>query len=658
MANRLATATSPYLLAHKDNPVDWWPWCPEAFEEARRRDVPVFLSVGYSSCHWCHVMAHESFEDPETARFLNEHFVSVKVDREERPDVDAVYMEAAQAMTGRGGWPLSCFLTPDGEPFFAGTYFPDRPRGGMPSFRQVLEAVWTAWRSRGSELAEAGRRVVAALEEHSRLPTDVPAPTLDLLDAAVAEVRRHYDPEHGGFGPAPKFPQPGVLEFLIRHGSLGALEMVGATCAAMARGGIYDQLAGGFHRYSVDATWTVPHFEKMLYDNANLLAVYVHWWRAAGAPIGLRIAQETAEFLLREMRTPAGAFASALDADAAGVEGETYLWRPDEFDVALPGGEADRARRLFGVTGSPHTEDGRWVLRLAEDPADSDFWRDTRRRLLEYRRRRPQPERDDKVVSSWNGLAIGALAEAGIVLQRSDFVDAALAAAEYLLAVHLRDGRLRRSSRDGVVSPHDGSLDDYANVAQGLLVCAQVTSSARYLEEAGRLLDVVLTHFRADDGGFHDTADDAERLVRRPRALADEASASGNSAAAHALLSYAALTGSQRHRDAVLPALRPAVLLARRHPLAVGYGLAALAALLDGPAEIAVVGNGELWRTAWSVEVPGAVRAAMPLGGEPWAPLLEGRSGIDGGPAAYVCRGFVCQRPVATPEELKALLDR
>lgn len=657
MANRLATATSPYLLQHKDNPVEWWPWCGEAFAEARRRNVPILLSIGYSSCHWCHVMAHESFEDPATAAFMNEHFVCVKVDREERPDIDAVYMEATQAMTGHGGWPLTCFLTPDGEPFFTGTYFPKEPRAGMPAFRQVLEAVWTAWQSRSADLVAAARRVVTVLQQGSRLTGDPGAIDADLLDAAVGELRRQYDAVHGGFGSAPKFPSATTLEFLLRYGSLGAMEMVAVTCEHMARGGLYDQLAGGFHRYSVDAAWTVPHFEKMLYDNAQLIGVYLHWWRRTQHQLARRIVEEVAEFLLRDLCTPAGGFAAALDADAGGVEGGTYVWTLAELRDALGSDDAAYAAELFGVTEHGNTEDGRSVLQLAVDPPDLERWRRIRQRLLAVRSRRAQPARDDKIIASWNGLAVASLAEAGFLLDRDAFVDAAVRSAEYLIDVHLRDGRLCRSSRGRERNPVDGALDDYANVAQGLLTLAQIRSEARYLEHAGELLEAILTHFRAEDGGFYDTADDAERLVRRPRTFTDDATPSGNSAAAHALLTYAALTGSQRHRDAVPGALRPTVRLARRYPHAVGYGLATIAAWLDGPAEIAVVGDGSLWRTAWLVDRPGAVRAARAADGPPWAPLLEGRTAAPGQSLAYVCRNFECQRPVASEAELRALLE-
>src|SRR5215210_2024451 len=421
MTNRLAGATSPYLLQHKDNPVDWWEWGEDAFAEARRRGVPVFLSVGYAACHWCHVMAHESFEDEETAAYLNEHFVSIKVDREERPDVDAVYMEATQAMTRHGGWPMTVLATPEGEPFFCGTYFPPTPRHGMPSFRQLLASVIEAWHERRDDVVASGRRIVAALAERTSLPSGEAPPTAAELDGAARSLRRSYDRARGGFGGAPKFQPSMVLELLLRHHARTrdetSLRMVEGTCEAMARGGIYDQLGGGFARYSVDAEWVVPHFEKMLYDNALLLRVYTHWWRATGSELARRIALETADWLLRDLRTSEGGFASALDADSEGVEGKFYVWTPEEV--------GPDAAKLFSVTEGGTFEHGSSVLQLLEDPADEQLWRDERVRLLAVRDQRVPPARDDKVVAAWNGLAVAALAEAGALLGRPDLVDAA-----------------------------------------------------------------------------------------------------------------------------------------------------------------------------------------------------------------------------------------
>ncbi len=677
MTNRLAGETSPYLLQHSGNPVDWWPWSSAAFDEARARGVPVLLSVGYAACHWCHVMAHESFEDAGTAAQMNEHFVCIKVDREERPDVDAIYMDATQALTGHGGWPMTCFLTPDGQPFYCGTYYPNRPLHGMPTFRQVLEAVAQAWVDRRDELTSAGADVVRLLGERAAVPTEETPPDADILEAAVASLRSDFDPVHGGFGSAPKFPPSAVLEFLIRHGSLGALEMVANTCTAMARGGMYDQLAGGFARYSVDNAWVVPHFEKMLYDNAQLVRIYAHWWRATGSPLARRIAIETAQFMLADLRTPEGGFASALDADTDGVEGSTYVWTRGQLLDVLGVDDAQWAADLLVVTPDGTFEHRASVLQMPVGPDDEERWSQVRAAMLDARRKRPQPGRDDKVVAAWNGLAIAALAEAGVLFDRPDFIDAAADAARLLIDVHLVDGRLRRVSRDGVVGQPAGVLEDYADVAEGLLVLAQVTGSGELLAQAGVLLDACLSHFVDGSGGFFDTADDAETLVRRPQNLTDDATPAGQSALAQALLTYAALTGSTSHRAAAEVALGATRVLGARYPRAAGWGLATAAALLAGPAEIAIVGArgdvpsggqsaaeartvgamSDLERAAWMSTSPGAVIAVARGGGEPaWAPLLEGRVATDGLPTAYVCRQFVCRRPVTTVEEFNAAL--
>ncbi|HEX6444526.1 MAG TPA: thioredoxin domain-containing protein, partial [Streptosporangiales bacterium] len=550
--NRLADATSPYLLQHKDNPVDWWPWCDEAFAQARERDVPVLLSVGYSACHWCHVMAHESFEDEATAERMNAGFVCVKVDREERPDVDAVYMDATQAMTGQGGWPMTCFLTPAGEPFYCGTYFP------RAQFHALLDGVTRAWRERRTEVLRQGAEVVRAIAGRQIDLPDLPV-TADQLDAAVDVLGREYDAARGGFGGAPKFPPSMTLEFLLRAharaGSDAALAMVEGTCEAMARGGMYDQLGGGFARYSVDADWVVPHFEKMLYDNALLLRVYAHWWRATGEPLARRVAVETAEFLLRDLRTAEGGFAAALDADTGGVEGATYVWTPPQLREVLGAADGEWAAELLGVTETGTFEHGASTLQLRADPDDAERWRHVRARLLAARTGRPQPGRDDKVVASWNGLAVAALAEAGALLGEPAYVAAARDAVDLLHRVHVRDGRLLRTSRDGVAGANAAVLDDHGNLAEGLLALYAVTGDASYLGFAGELLDAVLDRFAKESGGFYDTAADGEALVVRPRDPTDGATPSGTSAAAGALLGYAALTGSARHRDAATAAL-------------------------------------------------------------------------------------------------------
>jgi uncharacterized protein YyaL (SSP411 family) len=656
--NRLGLSTSPYLLQHARNPVDWWQWTPEAFDEARTRGVPVLLSVGYAACHWCHVMAHESFEDATTAAQMNANFVCIKVDREERPDVDAIYMDATQALTGHGGWPMTCFLTPEGLPFYCGTYYPSRPLHGMPAFTQVLDAVSQAWADRRDQLTAAGADVVRLLGERSAISAARIPPDADVLDAAVAALRADYDPTRGGFGGAPKFPPSAVLEFLLRYGSLGALEMVAGTCTAMARGGIYDQLAGGFARYSVDNAWIVPHFEKMLYDNAQLLRVYTHWWRASGSPLARRVAIETAQFMLTDLVTPEGGFASALDADTAGVEGSTYVWTRGELLDVVGVGDAAWAADLLQVSVEGTFEHGTSVLQLPADPDDGERWSRIRGALLRARQLRAQPGRDDKVVAAWNGLAIAGLAEAGVLFDRPDFVAAAERTARLLIDVHLVDGRLRRVSRDGVVGQPAGVLEDYADVAEGLLTLAQVTSSHELLDIAGQLLDVCLTHFADGAGGFYDTADDAETLVRRPQSATDDATPAGQSAAAQAFLTYAALTGSTRHREAGEHALGPTRVLGGQYPRAAGWGLAAASAMLAGPLEVAIVGDApDLVRAAWMSTSPGVVVAVSSKSGDAeWVPLLAGRVPVDGLPAAYVCRQFVCRRPVTAVHDLVALL--
>ncbi|MBW5421329.1 DUF255 domain-containing protein, partial [Streptomyces sp. BG9H] len=658
MPNRLAHETSPYLLQHADNPVDWWPWSAEAFQEARERGVPVLLSVGYSSCHWCHVMAHESFEDGATAALMNEKFVNIKVDREERPDVDAVYMEAVQAATGQGGWPMTVFLTADAEPFYFGTYFPPEPRHGMPSFPQVLDGVHRAWTDRRGEVAEVAQKIVRELGERQLTHGTGEKPGEDELAQALLGLTRDYDAAHGGFGGAPKFPPSMAVEFLLRHyartGAEGALQMAAETCERMARGGIYDQLGGGFARYSVDREWVVPHFEKMLYDNALLCRAYAHLWRATGSDLARRVALETADFIVRELRTNEGGFASALDADsedpATGkhVEGAYYVWTPAQLREVLGEADAELAMACYGVTEEGTFEKGASVLQLpaAEGPlADAARLASVRGRLLAARAERPSPGRDDKVVAAWNGLAIAALAEVGAYFDRPDLIAAAVGAGDLLVRLHMdARARLARTSKDGRVGANAGVLEDYADVAEGFLALASVTGEGVWLEFAGFLLDHVLAHFVDEESGaLYDTAADAERLIRRPQDPTDNAAPSGWTAAAGALLSYAAHTGAEPHRSAAERALGIVKALGPRVPRFIGHGLAVAEAALSGPLEVAVVGEvlGDLHRTALLGSAPGAVVAAGPPGSDE-LPLLAGRGLVDGLPAAYVCRAFVC----------------
>lgn len=636
--NRLGSATSPYLLQHADNPVDWWEWGDEAFAEARRRDVPVLVSVGYSACHWCHVMAHESFEDAQTAALMNQHFVSVKVDREERPDVDAVYMAATQAMTGHGGWPMTVFATHDGRPFYCGTYFPKDGHGGMPSFTQLLAGVEEAWRSRRGEVEEVGVQVAGELARTGAAQPFGGGAGLgdEELVAAVDVLAGEFDPVHAGFGGAPKFPPSMTLIHLLRHHQRTsddgrandgrALDIVTRTCEAMARGGIYDQLGGGFARYAVDATWTIPHFEKMLYDNALLLRAYTLWWKASGSALARRVALETAQFLLRDLHTVEGGFASALDADTDGVEGLTYVWSPDSLRETLGDADGTWASELFGVTQRGNFEHGESVLELPADSADPERYERVRDLLSAARALRPQPHRDDKVVAAWNGLAITALVEASLAFEAEaaeaepgsepvaagggagdkakalsgEFLAGATAAAELLVRVHIDNGRLVRTSRDGRASTNQGVLEDYGCVAEAFAVLYSANGERRWLELAEQLLTTVREQFRsvvepeAESEGadaaegkvlteaavaWHDTAADASALYYRPSDPTDNATPSGLSAAAAAFAAYGLAAGSLEHLDDAYLALGAAARLADRAPRFAGYGLAVAEAL-------------------------------------------------------------------------------
>jgi len=664
MSNRLASATSPYLQQHAENPVDWWQWGEEALAEAKRRNVPILLSVGYAACHWCHVMAHESFEDEGTATLMNANFVNIKVDREERPDIDSVYMAATQAMTGQGGWPMTCFLTPEGEPFHCGTYYPPTPRQGMPSFSQLLVAVSEAWTSRPDELREGAAQIIAHLNEKTG-PLAQSVVDDEALEAAVAKLQDDIDPVNGGFGGAPKFPPSMVLEFLLRHHertfSTEALSLVEASAEAMARGGIADQLAGGFARYSVDAGWVVPHFEKMLYDNALLLRLYGHVARVTSSSLALETTIRTGDFLLRDLGTAEGGFAASLDADTDGVEGLTYVWTPAQLVDALGEEDGAWAAQLFEVTEKGTFEDGASTLQLLHDPEDFARYQRVCAALLAVRDTRPQPAHDDKVIAAWNGLAITALAEAGTALNRPQWIAAAAAAADFLLREHIVDGRLRRSSRDGVVGAAAGVLEDYACLADGLLALHQATGEPRWLTEASALLDVALARFAVDGaiGAYHDTADDAETLVQRPSDPTDNASPSGASALAGALLTASVLVGADkaaRYREAAEQALTRVGLLAAKAPRFAGHWLTVAEAAQMGPIQAAIVGPEDPARTklkalaVWHMHGGGVVVA-----GEPDAegvPLLADRPLVDGISTAYVCRGYVCERPTTVPEGL------
>lgn len=681
--NRLGMATSPYLRQHADNPVHWREWDAEALTEARERDVPILLSVGYASCHWCHVMAHESFEDAATAEQMNENFVCVKVDREERPDLDAVYMNATVAMTGQGGWPMTCFLTPDGEPFYCGTYYPKLPRGGMPSFTQLLTAITDTWRTRRDEVDQASAQVAAALRAQTAgLPDADLTITAELLGHAVAAVLRDEDDKHGGFGGAPKFPPSALLEGLLRHwertGEPAVFDVVARTAEAMARGGIYDQLRGGFARYSVDAAWVVPHFEKMLYDNAQLLRAYAHLARrstsALPESLSHRVTREIVRFLLDDLGTAQGGFASALDADThlepgkPGVEGATYVWTPAELAGALGAIDGAWAAEFFGVTTAGNFEQGTSVLTRYTEPVgaeDNARLEHVRAALIAARDRRPQPERDDKVVTAWNGMAITALAEAAAALDEPEWVAAAVRCARFLLAEHAVDGRLRRASLGGVVGAAPGILEDYAWLVTGLLALHQATGELGWLEDAQRLLDTAIEHFADPDqlGGWFDTADDAETLVTRPRDPIDGATPAGASALAEALLTAAAASDPERaarYRELADRTLERGAIVLARAPRSGGQWLAVAEAALRGPLQVAIATESasqptELLTTA-RLAAPGGsvVLAAAPDA----VPLLADRPLVRNAAAAYVCRGSVCDLPASTPDQLRMALQR
>ena len=656
--NTLGAATSPYLRQHADNPVHWQQWGPEALAEAAERDVPILLSIGYAACHWCHVMAHESFENPAVAARMNE-FVCIKVDREERPDLDAVYMNATVLMTGQGGWPMTCFLTPDGRPFFCGTYF------SRPQFVALMSAVTETWRERRGDVEQTSDNLSDELRRMaSGLPAGGPEVRPDLCDHAVSAVLRDEDTIRGGFGGAPKFPPSALLEALLRTHERTAspvpLGSVRRTCAAMARGGIYDQLAGGFARYSVDADWVVPHFEKMLYDNALLLRAYAHWARRTGDPLARKVAAETAGFLLRDL-ADGDVFTSSLDADADGVEGSTYVWTPAQLCEVLGDDDGVWAAKLFGVTDGGTFEHGASVLQLHTDPDDPERFERVRSALLAVRATRPQPARDDKVVTAWNGLAITALAEASVALDDPALLTAAQRCAEVVLDRHLVDGRLRRASLGGQVGESVAILEDYAMLATGLLALYQLTGSERWRADATVLIDLALAHFSDPDrpGRWFDTADDAEQLVLRPADPVDGATPSGASSIAEALLTAAHLVDvdrAARYGEAAAEALLAHSPLLARAARSAGHWLAVAEAAVRGPLQVAVSTtdpDSPLLAAARRIAPGGAVVVG---GAKDSMPLLFGRDRVDGADAAYLCRGTVCDLPVTGIADLAAAL--
>ena len=673
MPNRLADETSPYLRQHADNPVDWYPWGEEALQRARDENKPILLSIGYAACHWCHVMAHESFEDSATAELMNEHYVNIKVDREERPDLDSIYMSAVTALTGHGGWPMTVFLTPDGRPFHGGTYYPPEPRHGMPAFRQLLLALARAWTQQRDEI----ERSAGEITEHLRQLTLVEINgrggplTDDLFDQALNGLLRTFDAKLGGFGRAPKFPPSMTLEFLLRmhaqRGDAMALRMAEHTLEMMARGGIYDQIGGGFARYSTDDRWLVPHFEKMLYDNALLARVYLHAWQVTGKPLYRRVVEETLDFVIREMSHESGGFYSSYDADSEGEEGKFYVWTAAEIRSAL-GPDTEMFMACYDVSDGGNWE-GRNILNAPRDPAEvaeelgleiTEMERrlaGARQTLYDIRARRVWPGLDDKVLTAWNGLMLAAFAEAGRALDRPDYTAVATRNAQFLYAnLRRRDGRLLRSWRDGVGARYNAYLEDYAFLADGLLALYQTSFDSRWFLWARELADWMLARFKDETGGFYDTSDDHEALLHRPKDVQDNATPSGNSMAAHVLLALGLYTGEGTYWDTAESMVAALAEPMARYPGAFAHWLCAAAFIMGEPQEIAVTGDPSAADTRALLEVvrgryrPNLVAAAGLE--DPAVPLLAGRQMVGDRATAYVCRRFVCRQPVTEPAAL------
>jgi len=673
--NRLINETSPYLLQHAHNPVDWYPWGPEALTRAKAEDKPILLSVGYSACHWCHVMEHESFENKVIAAQMNENFVCVKVDREERPDVDSIYMTAVQAMTGRGGWPMTVFLTPDGKPFYSGTYFPPEDRMGMPGFPGVLKAVADAYRTRKSEVLLSTQTLLQQMRQLTQMSQGLEPLTTEVLSLAYHGLASSFDDQHGGFGTQPKFPQPMTYEFLLRYylrtQDPTALDIVTLTLDRMSMGGIYDHLGGGFHRYSVDTYWLVPHFEKMLYDNALLVKLYLHAYQVTGKPLYRRVVEETLDYVLREMTSPEGGFYSAQDADSEGVEGKFYVWRPEEVIEVLGQPDGELVNRYFGITANGNFE-GHTILNVQDDSAKvlldagmpeveaADFLSGAKAKLLAARTLRVPPDRDDKVLTAWNALMMGAFAEAANVFDRQDYAAVSEKNAALLLD-HLRqDGRLLRTYKNGQAKLN-AYLEDYSFLINGLIAVHEATFGARWLKEAVGLADGMVDLFLDERAGqFYDTGRDHEELLMRPRDLTDNAIPSGNSMAAESLLRLAVYTGNQDLQRKAAAVLRSVRQLMVRYPAGAGQWLCALDLYLSKPKEVVIVGKRDAPDTEALVaevfrhHIPNKVVLGMEAGdgGLGDLPLAEGRAMLHGRAAAYVCEGYVCQLPVADPEAL------
>ena len=672
MPNLLNKETSPYLLQHADNPVDWYPWGDEALQIAREEDKPILLSVGYAACHWCHVMAHESFEDEQTAGLMNRFFVNVKVDREERPDLDSIYMQAVQAMTGSGGWPMTVFLTPQGRPFFGGTYYPKQARFGLPGFQQVLLTVAKGWQERRAELLESADRITQHIQQTVNLAGGSGGLQTQVLETAIQNLANNYDCTWGGFGRAPKFPQPMGLEFLLRDflrtGDPWTLEMAEITLQKMALGGIYDQLGGGFARYSTDERWLVPHFEKMLYDNAQLARLYLHAWQITGRALYRRISEETLDYVLREMMHPEGGFYSSQDADSEGVEGKFYVWSAQEVEDVL-GQDAALFMAVFDVT-----EKGNWegtnILQQVNEPETLaekfgltpeqalDRIEAARRKLYHVRSQRAWPGLDDKVLTAWNGLMMAAFAEAGRDLGRDEYISAAIRNAEFIYnTMRAGDGRLLRTWKSGSEAKYNAYLEDYAYLAEGLLALYQTTFEERWYLWAQELVELILKYFADQtNGGFFDTSEDHEALIQRPKDLQDNALPSGNAMAVHALLKLSLYTGNMDYWDLAEKAIGRMGSLLERFPSSFGEWLNVASFMLSEPIELALVGDQDqlkpLLLVVWDGYRPNQVVAAGAERDDYVIPLLAGRSRVDGLGTAYVCRSFVCRRPVSDPAEL------
>ena len=675
MPNRLIDETSPYLLQHAHNPVDWYPWGEEALERARREDMPILLSVGYSACHWCHVMERESFEDAEIAALMNDNFICIKVDREERPDIDSIYMTAVQTLTGQGGWPMTVFMTPDGKPFYGGTYFPPEDRGGLPAFPRLVEALASAYRTRRGDVARTTSQLVQRMKQLSGGMSGVEPLTVDVLQSARRAVAGQFDGRHGGVGLQPKFPQPMTYEFLLRHHArtqdAESLEMVELTLTRMAEGGIYDQIGGGFHRYSTDTYWLVPHFEKMLYDNALLARLYLHAFQVTGDPLYRRIVEETLDYMTREMTDPAGGFYSAQDADSEGVEGKFFVWRPEEVIDLLGKDEGELFNSYYGVTRKGnfegrsilHVASGRSAARGMSEEESQSTLRRWKKRVLAARSERVAPGLDDKVLTSWNGLAMRAFAEAGAAFGRSDYVEKANTNAKFILETLVRDGRLLRTYRNGEAKLN-GYLEDYAFLIDGLLSLHEATLDGRWLDESVSLGEAMVDLFwEESEGRFYDTGRDHEELVLRPRDYTDNATPCGSSMAADVLLRLAVITGDSEHERRAVTSLRSVRELMSRFPTGAGHWLGALDFYLSTPKEIAIVGGaGDADTTALLSEVSRRYLPNRVLVGSAGVetrsgvPLLEDRGRVDGKPTAYVCENYACNLPVTEPAALAAQL--